>query len=161
MPSHRNPEIWPEKPDALPSTSSPYVGVPVPLSNVTFIFDGASNTSVPPSMIALPLPITGSSICSVPPFVASSTPSLVMAVPGFERERAAGDVGIDRAVRLVDQRQSTVAGADLAGAGDGVVDVRQRAAAEPCQGLIAASPDKVTWPPPSSVTPSPIICSSV
>ena len=46
---------------------------------------------------------------------------------GIERERGARDIGLDRAVRRVDQRQIAVAGADLAGAGDDIVDVRQRA----------------------------------
>ena len=68
-------------------------------------------------------------------------------VARIERERAAGDIGVDRAVRLVDQRQIAVAGADLAGAGDGVIDVRQRAGRSRANDDVA-SPDIVTWPPP-------------
>ena len=108
-------------------------------------------------MMALPLPVTGSRICSV-----AAVQRFHHAVVGddgarFERERAAGVVGLDRAVRLVDQRQSTVAGADLAGAGNGVVDVRQRVVRTRANDAFAELSDSVSWPPPSSVTPSPII----
>ena len=46
-------------------------------------------------------------------------------VAGIESKGAARDIGVDRAGHLVDQRQIAVADADLADAGNGVIDVGQ------------------------------------
>ena len=57
----------------------------------------------------------------------------------IERKDAASNIGIDRSGRIIDQRQVTIARADLAGAGNGVVKVRQD--------RIRARPDDRHCPP--------------
>jgi hypothetical protein len=82
--------------------------------NVTFKFTSAKKISVSPATIAPPLPLTGSWIDRVPSFDASNRPLLVMALPDRENERTSGNVGVDRAVRLVDQRHRTIIGLAVA-----------------------------------------------
>ena len=69
-------------------------------------------------------------------------------VTGIEGEDAVGIIGVDGTGGLVDQRQVAVAVADLAGAGDSVVNVGQGGVGLVPTIILSGLSERMTWPPP-------------